>query len=201
MSLLSIARSIAINAGIAIPTEVLSSLSSDAQKIVQFTQEAGEEIARRVDWGALRKTATITGTGSNDDFGLPTDFARLVSGNSVTIGGVPVRVGISADEWNSLTAISGTPRYARLIGSSISFYPYPVLSASISVSYQSKNWCGGGTSWSNDTDAGLVPEILIEQGAKWRWRRQLGSDYQDQLAEFESSLAEYAKSDDGMRLP
>jgi hypothetical protein len=201
MSLLTVARSIAINAGIKIPTEVLSSSEPDAQKIVQFTQEAGEEIARRVDWGSLRKTATITGTGNNDDFALPADFARLVPGNSVSTGGAPIRVGISADEWNSLTAISGTPRYARLIGSSISFYPYPILSATISVAYQSKNWCNGGTTWSGDTDTALFPEVLIEQGAKWRWRRQMGQDYQDQLAEFESTLTEYAKFDDGMRLP
>lgn len=201
MSLLSIARSIAINAGIAIPTEVLSSAGADAQKIVQFSQEAGEEIARRVDWGALQKTATIPGTGSNDNFSLPADFARLVPGNSVTIGGMPIRVGISADEWNSLTAISGTPRYARLIGSSISFYPYPILDASITVSYQSKNWCNGGTMWAGDTDVGFFPEVLIEQGAKWRWRRQMGQDYQDQLAEFESTLAAYAKDDDAIRQP
>ena len=201
MSLLSIARSIAINAGIAIPSEVLSSTEPDAQKIVQFTQEAGEEIARRVDWGALRKSATITGTGSNDAFSMPADFARLVAGNSLTTGGVPIRVGISADEWNSLTPVSGTPRYAILFGSSISFYPYPILGTTISASYQSKSWCGGGTSWASDSDVGLIPEVLIEQGAKWRWLRQIGADYQDQLAEFESALSGYAKADDGMRLP
>ena len=201
MSLLTIARAIAVNSGITAPTEVLSSNEPDALKIVQFTQEAGGEIARRVDWGGLRKTVTITGTGSNDDFDLPADFARLVSGNSITIGGVPIRVGVSADEWNSLTPTSGTPRYARLIGSKLSFYPYPVLSAAISVSYQSKNWCGGGVAWSSDTDTALVPEILITQGAQWRWRRQIGQDFQDFLSEFESTLAEQAKFDDGMRLP
>jgi hypothetical protein len=201
MSLLSIARAIAVNSGIPIPAEVISSDDPDAQKIIQFTQEAGEEIARRVDWGALRKVATITGTGSNDDFSLPNDFARLVQGNSVLADGSPVRVGLSADEWNSLTPTSGAPRYARLIGSKISFYPYPVSAAAVTVSYQSKSWCNGGTSWASDGDVGLIPEILIEQGAKWRWRRQMGADYQDQLAEFEATLSEYAKFDDGMRLP
>lgn len=201
MTLLSIARSIAVNTGTPIPATVLSSVDPDALKIVEFTQAAGEEIARRVDWGALRDTVTITGTGSNDDFALPTDFARLVPGNSVTVGGIPVRVGISADEWNSLTAVPGTPRYARLIGSSISFYPYPTLDMTINVAYQSKNWCGNGTAWGSDGDIGLVPEVLIQQGAMWRWRRQIGQDYQDYLAEFEASLTEYSKFDDGMRIP
>jgi hypothetical protein len=201
MSLVSIARSIAINSGIAIPASVLSNNDPDAQKIVQFTQEAAEEIARRVDWGGLRKTTTITGTGDNDVFGLPGDFARLTVGNSITVGGLPVRVGLTADEWTSLTAASGTPRYARLSGSNIAFYPYPLLGVEVSVSYQSKDWCSGGDAWANDSDVGLVPEVLIEQGAIWRWRRQMGSDYQDQLAEFESTLAEYAKFDDGMRQP
>ena len=201
MTLLSIARAIAINTGTQIPTEVLSSSDPSALKIVEFTQEAGEEIARRVDWGELRLTTTLTGTGTNDDFNLPSDFARLVPGNAVTIAGAPIRVGMSADEWNSLTPISGTPRYARLTGASISFYPYPTLGAEIKIAYQSKEWCGNGTAWGSDSDFGTVPELLIQQGALWRWRRQLGQDYQDYLAEFESSLAEYAKFDDGMRLP
>lgn len=201
MSLLSIARGVAVNAGIMVPTEVLSGSDPDALKIVQFTQEAGEEIARRVDWGALRKTVTIAGTGSNDNFSLPADFARLIPGNSITVAGSPIRVGLSADEWNSLTPISGTPRYARLIGTSISFYPFPPLATTIAVAYQSKNWCGGGTAWSSDSDAAFIPEVLIQQGAQWRWRRQLGADYQDFLAEFEAAMTEYAKFDDGMRLP
>lgn len=201
MSLLSIAKSIAVNVGISAPAAVLSTNDPDAQKIVEFTQAAGEEIARRVDWGALRKTATITGDGTNNTFSIANDFARLVPGNSITVGGVPVRTGMTADEWNSLTPVQGTPRYAYLTGSVIAFYPYLASGSTASVLYQSKNWCGEGDAWGADSDTALIPETLIKQGALWRWRRQLGQDFQDFLAEFEASLAEQAKMDDGMRLP
>lgn len=201
MTLLSISQSLAVNVGVAKPTEVLSSTLPDARKMVQFTQEAGEELSRRADWGALRKDYTIVGTGSNDDFELPVDFMRLVPGNAITVNGAPIRAGLSADEWNSLTHMAGTPRYARLISRYISFYPYPIDGLEITVVYQSKNWCGGGSAWSSDSDFGLVPEPLIGMGALWRWRRNLGQDYQDHLAEFETALSEYAKSDDGERQP
>lgn len=201
MSLLTIAQSVATNVSIPAPNTVLSDLTDDNNKIVQFSIAAAEEIARRVDWGALRKTVTITGTGSNDNFGLPNDFSRLIPGNAIMANGAPVRVGLSSDEWNSLTAVQGVPRYAYL-GAGIAFYPFPALAATVSITYQSKNWASSnGTTWATDSDAALFPEVLIEKGTIWRWRRQMGQDYQDYLAEFEAALSDYAKFDDGMRQP
>ncbi len=201
MSLLTIARNIAVNVGVAVPSEVKSSSDPDAMKIVRFTEEAGEEVARRANWGALRKTGAVTGTGANDRFALPTDFGRVIPGTSIKSAGSVIRTGLSADEWNSLPASVGTPRYARLEGQTVAFWPYLPTSQQAAVTYQSLYWCGGGTSWAADGDVAAVPEILIEKGALWRWRRQLGADYQDQFAEFETALADLARMDDAMRFP
>jgi len=201
MSLLSIARYLALNVGIAVPTQVKSSVDPDALKTVQFTEEAGEEVARRVNWGVLRATATVTGNGADDTFLLPADFARVVPGTSITSLGATIRVGLSADEWNSLPPTMGQPRYARLIGRQISFWPYPPADQQAKVTYQSLNWCTGGAIWAADSDVAFFPEVLIKKGALWRWRRNLGQDYQDHLAEFESALTELAAFDDGMRQP
>lgn len=201
MSLLTIAKNIAINVGIAIPTEVKSSSDPDAAKIVRFTEEAGEEIARRVNWGALRKTESVVGTGDNSWISLPSDFARVIPGTSIKSNGATIRTGLSADEWNSLPPLIATPRYARLEGKSVAFWPFLPDAQEAVVTYQSLNWCAGGTSWAADGDTAFIPEALIEKGALWRWRRQLGADYQDQFAEFETALMDLARSDDAMRLP
>lgn len=201
MSLLTIAKNIAVNVGIAVPTEVKSGGDPDSAKIVRFTEEAGEEIARRANWGSLRKSETLTGDDTNKSFALPTEFARVIPGTAVKSDGQTVRTGLSADEWNDLPPAVGAPRYARLEGQTIAFWPYLPDGQTAIVTYQSLNWSTGGATWQADGDTGLVPEILIEKGALWRWKRQLGADYQDQFAEYETALADLAKSDDAMRQP
>lgn len=202
MSLLSIASNVAANVGVQPPLSVLTNTDPTATKIVTFSQATGDELARRADWSGLRKTVTIVGTGSNDNLSLPTDFLRLIPGLSVlnSTGGT-IRTGLSADEWNSLSAASGTPRFARLIGGAISFYPYLAYADTATVTYQSSSWGPTGAKWANDGDVPLVPEVLITQGTIWRWRRQLGQDFQDYLAEYEAMIQDYAKFDDGIRSP
>jgi hypothetical protein len=203
MSLLSIAANVAANVGVKAPASVLANVNDpNAVKIAVFSTEAGDELARRADWTALRKTVTITGTGNPGALALPADFLRLVAGMSViTSAGAPIRTGLSADEWNSLTPTAGTPRFAMLTGGSIAFYPYLAYTDTVTVTYQSNAWGPTGAKWSNDGDVPLVPERLVTQGTIWRWRRQLGQDFQDYLAEYEAAIADYAKFDEGMRSP
>lgn len=204
MSLLSIAQDLSVLVSIATPTAVLSNLTDDNKKIIRFTTEAAEELARRADWSALRKGAVLTGTGTNSTIALPTDFSRLVEGNSVRhSSGSPVRVGLTADEWNSILGVTvqGTPRYAQLFNAGMAFYPYMAVGDTVTVIYQSKSWCTSGTAWGSDSEAALVPESLIRMGAVWRWRRHHGQDIQDHLAEFESAFADRMRFDEGIRLP
>lgn len=204
MTLLTIAKSVARNVGVKVPSAVLSSSVRENVLLAQFSSEAATEIARRVDWSALRSTATITGTGANANFALPSAFSRLTAGMAVKTvsGGVAVRGGVSADEWFSLTASEGTPRYFRLVGSAISFYPYPAIAEQLSVSYQSKNWCSNDADdWTTDSDTARVPEELVTKGAIWRWKRHIGGDYQDYLAEFEAAINDFSRFDAGARMP
>lgn len=201
MNVIDIAKAVAPNISIAAPSVVVSSNDPNAVKLLQMMNETGRELARRADWGALEKTATITGTGSNDAFALPNDFARLSPGNAVTFNGIPVRGGLSRDEWQSLSNSQGTPRYFRLSGDTISFYPFPILSATVLVSYQSSGWCAGGENLLSDADQPLVPAELVIGGTIWRWKRSSGLDFQDYLAEFEAMLEQMAAFDQRERSP
>ena len=202
MSLLTIAQAIAPELSIAAPATVLTNTSDDAVKLVQFTVAAANEITRRVDWGALRSTATLTGTGASGLLALPAGVSRLIEGAAIKVNsGDVVRAGLSPDEWNALPTLSGTPRYAYLTGTSIGFYPFLASGATATVTYHSSHWCASGATWGSDSEAALIPELLIQQGTIWRWRRHLGQDYQDYLAEFEATLAELSKFDGGIRSP
>jgi len=203
MSLLSIAANVAANVGVKAPSSVLANNNDqNAVKIAVFSAETGDELARRADWTGLRKTVTLVSDGTATALSLPNDFLRLIPGLSVmTSAGAPIRTGLSSDEWNSLTPIQGTPRFANLKAGSIAFYPYLAYADTATVIYQSNAWGPTGAKWSNDGDVPLVPEQLMTQGTIWRWRRQLGQDFQDYLAEYEAAIADYAKFDDGIRSP
>ncbi|MBX5206690.1 hypothetical protein [Rhizobium sp. NZLR11] len=203
MNILEITQAVCKNVGLDVPDNAVANTDREYVELVQFAKETGDECARRVDWAALRATATITGTGSNDDFALPAGFARLTIGNAVSVAGAPVRGGISQDEWFSLTPIQGTPRYCRINGTaSISFYPYPALGQAVSLSYVTKNWCSNGTAlWNSDSDTPLVPDDLITKGTIWRFKRKSGQDFSDYLAEFEAVLTDLAGTDMRERSP
>ncbi|WP_454917430.1 phage adaptor protein [Xanthobacter sediminis] len=201
MTYLEIMQQLATHAGV----EPISSVSSgDADRVLfgRLINDAGAELARRVDWGALRKTVMLSGVGSPTAFALPDDCARLAPGLSVVCGISPVRGSLTSDEWASLPATMGDPRYFYLAGSQIAFYPYLRAGAAASVTYQSAHWAAGDTdALTQADDTPIVPAALLVSGAVWRWRRHTGKDFSDHMSEFEAQLADLARFDGGARQP
>lgn len=202
MTLKDIAQAVAKNVSIEPPTTVVSNNEPDAVKLLQFANEAGQELARRVDWGGLRKSKTIIGTGFAALFDLPADYARMVEGWGITCDGNPVRGGLTADEWNALAPAAGTPRYYQTVGAAIGFYPYPPEGLQLVLSYIGTGWTStGNAAFAADTDSTVFPERLVELGTTWRFRRHIGADFSDFLAEFEAALQDFARNDGMVRQP
>lgn len=199
MSLLTICQDLALNVGLQIPTQVING-ERDMKEARQFCDDVGEELARRVDWGDLTATTTLTGDGTNKKHSLPATFSRLVRGVCVTVGGVPVRP-LSRPEWGNLTATEGTPRYFLLEDDGITLWPYLANGETATVIYQSNAWCSNGTAaWAADDDTSLIDENLMLKGLIARWRRQKGMPYQDEEAEYEAAIEQYAAFDDRGRV-
>lgn len=202
MSLLSAMRTVATNVGIAPPDSVVGNIDPDAVKLLQFANETGQELARRVDWARMRKSQLILGTGFAALFDLATDYSRMVEGWGVTQDSNPVRGGLTGDEWNALPPVEGAPRYYQVIGQQIGFYPFPSEGLQITASYLSTGWTSaGGNTFAGDTETTLFPERLLEMGTTWRQKRHVGADYSDYLAEYEAALADEARFDGMVRLP
>lgn len=203
MTLLSAIQNVAKNVGIEPPASVLGNNDDpDCVKLLQFANETGQELARRVDWAQMRKAKLILGTGFAGLFDLSPDYSRMVEGWGVTQDGNPVRGGLTGDEWNALAPVEGAPRYYQVIGQKISFYPFPSEGLQITAHYISTGWTSaGGSVFAADAETTLFPERLLEMGAIWRYKRHIGADYSDYLAEFEAALADLARFDGMVRLP
>lgn len=200
MSLLTIAEGLAKNVGMAIPEQVISSPKREWIEAVGLSNLVGEELARRVDFGELRKTTTLTGTGGQIRHVLPDYFARVSPGYGVTYDGQPLRPLTSA-EWGSLTPVAGAPRYYLLGTARLTLWPHLAVDDTVKVIYQSKAFTvQGRDKFLTDSDTSIIDETLFLKGLIVRWRRQKGMDYADYEAEYEATLADIANFDERARL-
>lgn len=204
MNLLEIATEIAVEVGEETPATA-QNVSPFTRLAVQFINETGRELVRRVDWHVLNKVQTFEGDALDAFYPFDDDYARLTKGQSVTAAWMPVRGSLSADEWNSLVRTPGQPRYFRSTASGIGFYPSADAGVPISVSYQSKNWVRADgverPSMTQDSEITVLPAPLFVRGAVWRWHRHGGRDFSDHMAEYEAMLADYADQEGGVRQP
>jgi hypothetical protein len=196
MSLLSIAERLALNVGLATPDYVYGSTNRGWREVVTYSQEAALELVRRVDWGELAKTETLTGDGTNKVFTLPSDYDHLTGGVSVMANG-EILHGLTAAEWRSLTPEEDDPRFYMVQGNKITLWPYLADGEEATVYYQSDAWAAsGGNTWASDEDTSLIDEDLLGLATIVRWRRQKGMDYASYEAELEAELEDRAIFED-----
>lgn len=200
MSLLTICADLARNVGLQVPDQVITSPLRDWQEATALSQEAADDLARRVDFGALNRSVVLTGNDADQAYSLGADFSRITPGSGVTYGVQAVRP-LTQAEWANLPARVARPRYFLLRGNVLRIWPYLVDGETLTVNYQTKNWCSNGTdTWASDVDTAVIDERLLTKGVIVRWRRQKGMDFADYEAEFEATLADIAKFDDRSRL-
>lgn len=200
MTLLTICQGLAKNVGMDIPDVIISSSAREWKEARTMADAVGEELARRVDWGQLTASTTLTGDGTNKAHSLPTAFSRVVGGIGVSGAGGAVRP-LTRAEWGDLTAAEGVPRYFLLEGDTVTLWPYLANAVTATLTYQSKNWCDNGSdAWVSDADSALIDEDLFLKGLIVRWRRQKGMDYADFEAEYEAALQDFAGFNDRSRL-
>lgn len=201
MTLLSIVRTLAADVGLAIPDQVVGSTNRSMIEALSFANAAGEELARRVDWMQLAQTITLTGDGTDKLHSLPDGFSRVIPGVAVVNSSGGIVRPLTRAEWASLTPVEGLPRYFLLEGGEMRLWPYLADAATVSVGFQSKNWCSNGTGeWVIDDDTSVIDEGLFAKALITRWRRQKGMDYADQEAEYEAALSDLARFNDRSRL-
>lgn len=169
-----------------------------AYNMLSIANEAGQEIARRGDWQQIMQTQTVVSSPA----ALESDFQRVTGGGAVrTSDGLPVRPVNDAGQWAMIQSVPSTTAWYFIRGGQIYFSPTSSGSGA-SVDYYSKNWVTAVAGTRSDFDADdntvLFPERLLVKNMLWRWKRQKGLAYEDNLAEFEADLAQELQADGGV---
>lgn len=213
MSLLTIIERVCGRTNVPVPTNVMGSIS-DTQilQLVQLLEEEGTDLARRGAWQGITFEASWS-TSAAEDQG--TVVSKATNGFNYIKNGtfwdrttkLPVLGPLSESEWAALKGLGTTgSRYAyRIRGGKILVNPVPTASLTWAFEYASKNWILGadGTTYKSaftlDTDTVLLPEDLLVQGLRWRWKREKGLDYSEDMRTYEMQVTDAMARDGGKR--
>lgn len=177
---------------------VYGSADPNAQTMVELAQEAGDEIARRVDWQQTLKQHICAASPEN----FPSDYQRLTPGGGIrTSTGDFARPVNNSGQWSVISVVPSTQPYYFIKANQFLFSPADAAESAV-IDYVSKNWIlndpsGEAATWAADDDITLFPERLLVKGVVWRWKRQKGLPFEDNLAEFEADLTQEINADRG----
>lgn len=197
MTILSVINEVADVVGLSRFQRLIGLDDENAQLMISLATEAGEEIARRVDWQTLLSSATITAT----PFPLPTDFQRLIPGAAVrTAAGLPFRPVTNGSQWAIAKSVPSLQPYFYIQADAINLLPASIAASAV-VDYVSDRWVmtttGPDRTLKADDNTARFPERLLMKNILWRWKRQKGLPFDDPLAEFEADLVQEIKADRG----
>lgn len=170
----------------------------NARTMVALAQEAGDEIARRGDWQQMLKERVALSSPEP----LPDDYERLTPGGAVrSAAGLFYRPITNSSQWAVIVGVVSAQPYFFIKGNQVLFSPAATGVGSV-IEYVSKFWVlhdpeGPGETLAADDDTTLFPERLLVKGVLWRWKRQKGLPFDDNLAEFEADLLQEINADRG----
>lgn len=176
----------------------ISTNTYQMRQIKSLMNAAGDDINTRVEWEKASKTLSVTGGVSSAS--LPSDFQEMAAAGAVMLGKStyqPVRPVLDPTTWQFLSVTTSAQSYYHIKDGSIYFAP-ALDGDGASVRYVSKNWIVGDKSAVTDNaDQPIFPDALLARAVIWRWKRQKGLAFDDQMAEFEADLDAAIKADRG----
>jgi hypothetical protein len=194
--------------GLAAPTSIVGSSDTSAILWLALANEEGRELARRHDWQAITVDYTVATLGAELQTDLPSDFERLLpypelwNRSTSQMYSGPT----SARAWGQIkgTGIStGTPGWWRLLGNALYITPAPTAGQTLAFPYVSNAWVqpesgSNKDHFTLDTDTALLPERLITLGIIWRFKKNKGLDYAEEMGTYEREVERAASRDRGL---
>lgn len=210
MSLLTTVQNFCRRTNIPVPNAVLGSTDEQVLQTMALLEEEGNELTTRGDWQEITYEATHTTVATEDQGSIDSIASNgfsYVKNNTIWDRDLrlPVYI-IDGPTWQQVKAIEVTgPRYqCRLRGNQLLSNPAPVAGHTWAFEYVSNNWILGtdGTTYkqyfTKDTDSILLPEKVLLQGLKWRWKREKGLEYAEDFNSYEEMVLK-ALSQNGMK--
>ena len=210
MSLLTIVQNALNEIGdFEVPSSIVGNANPTATQSLAIANRALKETARRTNWQALSREATITMVAATSEYALPADFQTFIDETIWNTAQRRMVFVTTPQSWAQLQAqnIGGTTTlFFRIFRdpasnvNTVQFYPVPGTSETVTYEYISNalTQTSGGTLQNDtflaDTDTALLDEDLISLGFKWRFLKAKGFPYSEELQDYELALSNRAGS-------
>jgi len=203
MTLLTICQDAANEIGVPAPSSVIGSADTTAIQLLAATNREGKNLVTGYDWEILVKEENHTAIAAESQGAMTTiaaDFERF-SNNTMWNRTTDRKFygPLNNSEWQTLkgSVQSGITNYFRIRGGLLLISPVPTVGNSIVFEYISKFWIdstGNGLAntdtFTADSNTTTLDEDLITMGVIWRFLKQKGLPYDNQLQEYQIKAAE-----------
>lgn len=210
MSLLTIVQRFCERTNLSVPNTVIGSTDPQVVQVKALLEEIGIDANSRANWEATDFAVSHT-TLALEDQGAMTTIAGAGWNyiKNMTIWDqtrrLPVLGPLTAIQWQTLQAmvVNGPQYQFRIQNGHLLVNPIPPAGETWAFEYQSKYWILGNDGityreyFSNDGDTPLLPESLLLQGLRWRWKAEKGLEYAEDMRLYESQFLDASARDGG----
>lgn len=204
MTLATIIADVCAEVGVSVPTSIIGNTDGNVVQMLRILNREGKWLARASDWQVLRKESSFTTLAANLQVADLTSFTDTTSATIADFDRfVPKTIWdrtevrqvhpASAQAYQSDKANAvGSSVVRRFVirGNALYFTSAPVAGNQIFFEYIKKYWCQssggtGKTSFTVDTDTGILDEDLLTQGTLWRFLKAKELDYAEEFNRYE----------------
>lgn len=217
MTILEVAKGVALKVGLTVPTVLFGSTTRELVELQECLNETAQMIAYDCghDWTKLKTLATLTGDGSALSFSYPDDYRRMLKKARLWPTATPFSPLVhytDTDQWLGLQvqafqAVVGAwtmigdyieiriagPTDPLALGDTVQFYY-------LTTKYAKAVDLNPQASFTSDTDTFRLNERLLKLAAIYRWKDAKGQDYGEALSDYETALAEQVGNDKGSNI-
>ena len=209
-TLLSVVQDLCKRQNLPSPSTVYGSTDQQILQMMALLEEEGNDLAARHNWQGITREASHTAIAAEDQGAIATiadDGFRFILNETIwdRTTKLPVCGPVSPQEWQNLKAVTSTgPRYRfRIRGGKLLVNPTATAGESWYFEYVSKNWISDAAGanfyarFNADTNIVLLPDDLVLQGLRWRWKKEKGFDYAEDFRTYEMQVKRAMGNDGG----
>jgi hypothetical protein len=210
MSLLSLVTNFCARTALPIPVGVMGSTETQVIQLRSLLEEEGEDLASRGDWEGLVVEQSLT-TIAAEDQGAITALAasgfRHIKNHTLWDRSrrLPVAGPMNPRQWQAMKAVVANGPYYRyrIRSGHLLVNPIPPAGAPWYFEYVTNQWIldtDGVTTkqyFTADTDTIRLPETLLLMGLRWRWKKEKGLEYAEDLRTYEAQVNDALSRDGG----
>ena len=207
MSLLTALQAAAVMVSLPRPSTITGSTSETQQLLLDLARREAKELSRRHEWAELQAERVFSALAAETQTGMvPTDFDRMIpdtfwnrSARRKAVGPLSPQDWQYQKGWGVNAAIEH--QWMRR-GADIVLTPAPAAGEELAFEYirSTPVRALAGTlkaQFDDDSDTFLLDEEILTLGVAWRYLRQKGLDYAEELKAYEWRVAQSAPASRG----